>query len=172
MDPLRRVLEASEFSVALLAAGLTLAAALASLLRFTSLGSFDRVSFWPRPPGLRLLFIFLAVVLLYLVFAIVWYWDAIRAHFDLIYFGAGLFLAMIFGMFVRVMASNHQEGRPFFEVTPAKLLYPVLFSLIVFYPIWALAADAPKGLFPVHAAFLNGYFWESIVSSAKPQTKP
>ncbi|PYS62126.1 MAG: hypothetical protein DMF76_09525 [Acidobacteria bacterium] len=34
--------------------------------------------------------------------------------------------------------------------------------------VMGLAAQSPHGLFPIHAAFLNGYFWESIVSAVKP----
>jgi hypothetical protein len=118
--------------------------------------------------GLRILVMFAFIVLLFLIAVVIRYWSSIKANEDIIYYGIGLFLAMCAGMFVRVIASNRQAGRPLFDVDASTLLFPLLFSLVVFYPIWSLAADAPRGLFPVHAAFLNGYFWESIVAGVKP----
>ncbi len=71
--------------------------------------------------GMRLLIAFLGLVGLYLVLAVVRYWPAIRGAEDLIYYGIALFLAMVFGMFVRVMASNRQAGRDYFAVTAPDL---------------------------------------------------
>jgi hypothetical protein len=47
------------------------------------------------------------------------------------------------------------------------LIFPILFSVIVFYPIWSIATTNPRGFFVFYAAFLNGYFWENVVSSIK-----
>jgi hypothetical protein len=77
---------------------------------------------------------------------------------------------MIAGMFVQVLASNYREGNPLFAIEFGRLMFPLLFSLVVFYPIWSLAAGAPQNLFVFHAAFLNGYFWESVVSAARAPT--
>ena len=156
-------LESVRPSVPVLITVLIVLASLSTIL----IARFEGRIFSYAPPGLRVLVIFFALVGVYMILIIIRYWDSIRTNEDLIFYGGGLFLAMTFGMFVRVMARNHQEGRPFFDVEASDLIYPLLFSLIVYYPIWALAADAPKGLFPIHAAFLNGYFWESIVSSAR-----
>jgi len=56
-------------------------------------------------------------------------------------------------------------------------IYPLtwektLFSLVVFYPIWALVADAPRNLFAFYAAFLNGFFWETVVANARLPSPP
>lgn len=129
------------------------------------------IRFWERlPSGIRVLLVFVGVVMVFGVVASITYWTTIQANAHQIIYAVGLFLAMVFGMFVRVLAGNRQQGRPFFTIDPAALLFPLLFSLVVFYPIWALVAQSPSGLFPVHAAFLNGYFWESIVSGIRPPT--
>jgi len=61
------------------------------------------------------------------------------------------------------------QGSPAtFNVTATDLLLPLLFSIVVFYPIWAIATTAARSFFVIHAAFLNGYFWESFVAAAKP----
>ena len=157
--------------LALTSALITLLAALFFLVRFK-----DRVfqadaavlgRWGGLPAGLRLLAFFALLTLILGIFSLFRYWSDIRKHGDLIIYGAWLFLAMAGGMFVRVIASKHEAGQPMLNVTAAELVYPLLFSLIVFYPIWGLAANAPVGLFPVHAAFLNGYFWESVVSTAR-----
>lgn len=118
-------------------------------------------------PGAQLLLVFGLVTLAFGVISVIKYWDDIRQYEFSIYLGVWLFLAMVAGMFVRVLATNHESGAPIFDVNASDLVYPLLFSLVVFYPIWALAADGRGGLFPIHAAFLNGYFWESVVAAAR-----
>lgn len=104
------------------------------------------------------------------VFAIVsiWrYWDRIVGLEQQIFFGTGLFLTMVAGMFVRVLTGNYGENRPILDVSASRLIFPVLFSPIVFYPIWVVGGEGSGGLFAFYAAFLNGYFWESVVTAAK-----
>jgi hypothetical protein len=81
---------------------------------------------------------------------------------------------MAAGMFVQVLTTNYRHERPLLEVTPAQLVFPLLFSPIVFYPIWLVGGDRGPGAFPFYAAFLNGYFWQSVVSAVKapPTTQP
>lgn len=123
----------------------------------------ERVS----PSGRRVLLYFSAVVGLFAVLTVAKYWRLLIANEDTVYFAIGLFLTMVAGMFVQVLSSNYREGRPLFEVSTEQLIFPLLFALVVFYPIWALGASAPKTLFSFYAAFLNGFFWETVVSSAK-----
>lgn len=123
-------------------------------------------------PGLKVLVAFAAVVFVYGVVTLVQYWSFVEQNRDQFFYAFGLFLTMIFGMFVQVLAANYRSGQPLFDVTSSQLLFPLLFSLVVYYPIWAITASASHGLFPFHAAFLNGYFWESVVSAASSPTPP
>ena len=124
------------------------------------------------PSGAKFLLGFLFVVLAFGCYSAYKYWPQLTKDQDTFMFAAGLLLTMATGMIVQVLASNYRAGRALFDVTAAQLVFPMLFALIVFYPIWALAASAPRGLFPFYAAFLNGYFWESVVSTAKAPTAP
>jgi hypothetical protein len=91
------------------------------------------------------------------------YWAQILSHADTLLFGIWLFLFMTGGMFVQVVTQNFDT-----KVTSRQLLKPLLFSVMVFYPIWAVAANSPKGPFSLYSAFLNGYFWQTIVQDIKP----
>lgn len=138
----------------------------AQVERETFLNSVREV--WRRiPPGLKVLSIFAIFVSAFGVMTLWRYWSTVQENQDLLFFAFWLFLTMVFGMFVQVFASNYRSGKPLFDVTVSRLTFPLLFSLIVYYPIWAIAASAPGGLFPFYAAFLNGYFWESVVSAAQ-----
>jgi hypothetical protein len=96
------------------------------------------------------------------------YWDQIAKHDYDITIIIGLLIMMVAGMMVRVLTTNYQEKRPLFSVTASQLIYPMLFSPIVFFPIWSLSSGDHGGIFPFQAAFLNGYFWESAIASARP----
>lgn len=122
--------------------------------------------------GLRVLVVFTIIVLIYGVFLVVRFWDRIQQQMDSLAFGGGLFLMMVFGMFVQVIISNHRAGRPLSTVTGSQLIFPLLLSPIVFYAIWSVAATTPEVSFAVYCAFLNGYFWESTVSKANPPDAP
>jgi hypothetical protein len=121
-------------------------------------------------PAMKVLLSFAAIVFVFGVFVLVYYWDNIKQNPDDIIFFIGLFIFMVFGMFAQVIASNYYDGKPPFDITVPRLVFPLLFSVIVYYTIWALASMAPKGFYAFYAAFLNGYFWENIVSKARPQT--
>ncbi|MEX2697502.1 hypothetical protein [Rhizobium mongolense] len=123
----------------------------------------------PDGSGVKILFALAGLTLAFGVFCGIYYWRSIELRPDEAIFGVALFLAMVAGMTVQVLAANYRAGNPLFSVSRDQVIFPLLFSVIVFYPIWALTAEAPKGLFPLHASFLNGYFWESIVASAKPK---
>jgi hypothetical protein len=96
------------------------------------------------------------------------YWDLVRQNEDLLYLGFGLFLAMVAGMFAQVLSSNRRSGNSLFSVSDSQLVFPLLFSIVVFYPTWIVVASAPHSFFSVYAAFVNGYFWESTVSAVRP----
>jgi hypothetical protein len=114
---------------------------------------------------------FALIVIVFGLFTAVFFRQALFAHPDEIIFAVWLVLAMIGGMLAQVVAANYRAHNELFSVSRDRLLYPLLFSVIVFYPVWALAASSTRGFFAIHAAFLNGYFWESIVSAAKPPKK-
>lgn len=119
------------------------------------------------PAGVVVLLIFAILVVSFGLFSLFYYWPLIAANGETLMFALWLFFAMIGGMFVQVLAGNYRAGRGLFDVSASQLIFPLLFALIVFYPIWALAASSPHNLFSFYAAFLNGYFWESVVSAAK-----
>jgi hypothetical protein len=129
----------------------------------------EGIEFGARPSdtGTPYLVAFALVAIAFGIFTVIYYWRQISAKADDVIFVVGLCLAMIGGMFVQVLAANRRAKRPLLSVSRDDLLFPLLFSVIVFYPIWTITAGGPKGFLAIHAAFLNGYFWESVVSAAK-----
>jgi hypothetical protein len=117
----------------------------------------------------KLLLCFAGVVLCFGGSAGIHFWNQISVSGDKMYLALGLLLTMVAGMFVQVITSNYKAGASsLFAVTTAELIYPVLFSPIVYYAIWAVAsASSSAGVFSFYAAFLNGYFWQSVVTSAQ-----
>lgn len=115
--------------------------------------------------GAKVLLYFSAAIAVFATLTAARYWDSIKTNGDLWMFGVWLFLTMVAGMFVQVIAANYRAGKPLFSVSASQLVFPLLFSTIVFYPVWVIGTSAQVNLFSFHAAFLNGYFWESVVSS-------
>ncbi len=123
----------------------------------------------PDPKGTRVLVIYGVIVGIAAIVTSVHYWETLRSlHADDFFFFGWLFLTMTFGMIVSVLLTKIREGRPLTEVTVVQLLVPMFFSLVVFYPIWAIASSSPRNFFAFYTAFLNGYFWDKIVASLKP----
>jgi hypothetical protein len=127
-------------------------------------------SAWRIPAGIGVLLTFAGIIIIFGGFSVYHYWPLISSNSETLMFALWLFFAMVAGMFVQVLAANYRGGRPLFDVSASQLVFPLLFALIVYYPIWALAASSPHNLFSFYAAFLNGYFWESVVSAAKAPT--
>jgi hypothetical protein len=116
----------------------------------------------------QLLLTFAGFVLYFGGSATIHYWHQISLAADKFYLALGLFLTMVGGMFVQVITGNYRVGAAsLFTVTTAQLIYPLLFSPIVYYAIWAVASSSSAGVFSFYAAFLNGYFWQSVVTSAR-----
>lgn len=127
---------------------------------------------WRLSAGQTVLVSFAGLVLIF-GGATVWrYWDAVTTYQDTLYYVGWLVITMVAGMFVQVLSANYRLGRPLFDVTASQLVYPLLFALVVFYPVWAIGASAPRNLFSFYAAFLNGFFWETVVSNARLPTPP
>jgi hypothetical protein len=122
----------------------------------------------PEPKGSRVLICFAAIVIVFGLITLVRFWPTIRVKESDLFFWVWLFLTMAFGMFVQVIATNYRSGQRLFLVESSRLLFPLLFSIVVFYPIWGIGASGQKNFFSFYAAFLNGFFWETAVSSAKP----
>ena len=118
-------------------------------------------------PGPSVLAVFVVLVFAFGIVSLVHYWDLIKANIESLFYALWLFVFMVLGMFVQVLATNYRSDKPLFAISASQLLFPLLFSIVVYYPIWAIAATAPRNLFPVYAAFLNGYFWENVVSAAR-----
>ena len=121
------------------------------------------------PPRVVLIAFSVAVAVLAAA-SLVYLWSWLLAHTETMLFGAWLFAFMVAGMFVQVIAENRKQDTALFNVTAGQLIFPLLYSVVVFYPIWILASKADSAFFSLYAAFLNGYFWRTIVSTAKPQT--
>lgn len=116
--------------------------------------------------GQRVLLIFMSAVVLFGMITLVIYRRRVFANIDGVMSSFWLFIIMVAGMFVQVISENYRQGSPLFRVTISKLVYPLLFSVIVYYPVWALCATSPGPMFSIYSAFLNGYFWQTVVSSA------
>ena len=121
--------------------------------------------------GSKFLLGFLFVILYFGFSALVHYRRQVVLSEDKFYLAVGLFFTMAAGMLVQVISSNYKRDARLLEVTPSQLVYPLLFSPIVYYGIWAVASTSSAGMFSFYAAFLNGYFWESVVSSAQTSRK-
>ena len=122
--------------------------------------------------AMRLLSGFLLIVFIFGVITLYLYRDQMIALKDDLLFGAWLFLAMVGGMFIQVISSNYQNGKDLFEVTLSQLIYPLLFSIIVYYPVWVIAASATSSFFAIYAAFLNGFFWRTVVDNTQIPMPP
>lgn len=118
-------------------------------------------------PSRKVLIGFAVVCLVFGVVALWRYWAQVVTLGDSLFLAGGLLLTMAGGMFVQVLTSNYTHQKPLLEVTSSQLLYPLLFSPIVFYPIWLIGNEQGAQAFSFYAAFLNGYFWQSVVAAAK-----
>jgi hypothetical protein len=125
---------------------------------------------WRPQPGQVVLMLFAALVLIFGAITAWRYWPTIKSNPDQLFYVTWLFITMVAGMFVQVLSSNYRGGRPLFDVSASQLVYPLLFALVVFYPVWAISASAPHNLFSFYAAFLNGFFWETVVANARLPT--
>jgi hypothetical protein len=95
---------------------------------------------------------FAAVVGIAGLLTLIHYRDVIAHNQDSFYFWVWLFIFMVAGMFVQVIASNHRAGRALLDISASQLVFPVLFSVVVFYPIWAIAASASHSFFSIRVA--------------------
>ena len=116
-------------------------------------------------PGSVVLLVFAGISVLFGAFTVYRYREQLEAAQDIALFVSWLFLTMVGGMFVQVITTNYRDGKPLFDVSASQLIFPLLFSVIVFYPIWAIASQATDSAFAVYAAFLNGFFWQTVVKN-------
>jgi hypothetical protein len=156
-------------TVYMAAAAIAIVGALLIPVRFLARKTGFRGTFRGAPDssGFVVIQIFAAVVFVFGGMTAYWYRAVIAANSDSIVYAAWLALVMVGGMLVQVLSAAYRQNKTF-KVTASDLLFPLLFSIVVFYPIWAIATTAARSFFVIHAAFLNGYFWESLVAAAKP----
>lgn len=117
--------------------------------------------------GIYVLRLFAIIVFVFGAFSVWRYRSAILENQDTLLWGFWLFVTMVGGMFAQVLATNFRSGKGLSDIDRSRLLFPLLFAVIVYYPIWTVAASSTRSLFSIYAAFLNGFFWESVVTSAK-----
>jgi hypothetical protein len=115
----------------------------------------------------RVLKIFILIALLYLLITTIVYWDNIVITKQTLLTYIGLFLMMCGGMFVSVIRRNYKSGKELFDVRDSDLIYPLLFSVFVFYPILIMVDSEQNSKLLFYTAFLNGYFWKTIVTEAE-----
>jgi hypothetical protein len=123
----------------------------------------------------KLLYFFAFVVILIGIISTITWWKEIIQNRNNILISSWLFLAMVLGMLVEVVTENRKSGKPLLNVTLSQILYPLLFSIVVFYPIWLSSINSNNRFFGIYTAFLNGYYWKNTVASSKPRrnnTKP
>ena len=121
--------------------------------------------------GMKIIYGFAAVALIFGAFALYTYRGSIFTDRDDLFYFGGLVLTMFFGMIVQVLYSAYREHRNF-AVSKAQVILPLLFSIVIFSPIWSIATTSARGFFVFQAAFLNGFFWESLVTAASPPKPP
>jgi hypothetical protein len=122
----------------------------------------------PKPKGFLVLIIFAIIVGIFGLCTVAYFWSYLYNHLDKLIFAIWLFLTMVFGMFVQVLNEFYRAKQPLSQIEASHLLFPLLFSIVVFYAIWATVGSASHNFFSFYAAFLNGFFWETTVSQAKP----
>jgi hypothetical protein len=87
-------------------------------------------------------------------------------------FGVFLFGAIVGGALTRYFWELLSDGGRLAEADPSELALPLLVSLMVFYPLWAMVSGGTKNFFAVVAAFQNGFFWQTLLSGQKPFAGP
>ncbi|MCT3897357.1 hypothetical protein HZQ13_04520 [Elizabethkingia anophelis] len=114
---------------------------------------------------------FAIVIVCYIVILIFLKWDIIKISKDNILLYSGLFLMMCFGMFVSVIRRNYKKGKNLFDVKDSDLIYPTLFSVLVFYPLLVLVDTESNLQLVIYTAFLNGFFWKTFVAEEEEDNK-
>ncbi|HKB68342.1 MAG TPA: hypothetical protein VKC61_20945 [Pyrinomonadaceae bacterium] len=132
----------------------------------------DGKSIKPKMPNETRLLLggFAVLVILFGTYNVIHFWDQLKTMQNTLLFCIALFIFMVLGMLVQVAASKHQAGKSMRSISLGEVLFPLLYSIVVYYSIWAFAASGPKSFYALYAAFMNGYFWQNIVSKAKPVT--
>ncbi|MGD0038662.1 MAG: hypothetical protein ABSC53_15355 [Bacteroidota bacterium] len=102
------------------------------------------------------------------ILTIVYYWKILIYNFETILCFTWLFIIMVAGMLVQVISSNYHDKSHLLNISISQLVYPILFSIITFYPLWAYSTTAPINYYSFYSAFMNGFFWKTVVSSSKP----
>ena len=115
---------------------------------------------------------FVIIALVYLLLTVFLNWENIVITKNTILLYVGLFLMMCGGMFVSVIRKNYKDDKELFDVKDSDLIYPLLFSVFVFYPLLIMVDTDQNSKLLFYTAFLNGYFWKTIVTEAEEDRKP
>jgi len=120
-----------------------------------------------KPKKSIVLKIFAILIATYLIIAIILNWDKVIMTKEKLLIYIGLFLIMCGGMFVSVISKNYTAQKSLFDVTDSDLLYPLLFSVFVFYPLLIMVDTEQNSKLLFYTAFMNGYFWKTIVTEVE-----
>jgi hypothetical protein len=122
--------------------------------------------------GQFLLLVFVGIVGALAIATGIHYRSLLVTRADFLLFAVWLFLVMVAGMFVQVLVAHRQKGKGLFDIEASELAIPLLFSIVVFYSMWGVAAATPKSFFSFYAAFINGYFWRNVMDRSEPIIAP
>lgn len=126
---------------------------------------------WYSNPSKVFLIIFSGIVFAFIVITIILFWNKIEIQKEKALLYIGLFLTMCCGMIVRVISTNIEIGRDFFDIKISELVLPILFSIIVYYPIVLMVEDLSNKVYTlIYTSFINGYFWKTMIASLTPKT--
>lgn len=112
----------------------------------------------------RILMGFGILIFVVIVITIVLNWGKIIGNLNYGLNIVWLFILMVTGMFSKVFIENYdKDKRRFKQIKAAELIFPLLFSIFIFYPIWSIYSSTEISFFVFYSAYINGYFWENIV---------
>jgi heme/copper-type cytochrome/quinol oxidase subunit 2 len=137
------------------------------VLRFVST-TLDTESLAARGPGEIVLTVFSLVTAIGAGVAVWFYWKQIKAQLPGILEAGGALVVLVGGMIARTVMSNLDAGQPPLDGGWWHWLRPLLVSPIVFGSMWFSIPKEQRSLaFLLYSAFVNGYFWQSVLEGTR-----
>lgn len=119
-------------------------------------------------PGEIVLTVFSVVAAIAMAAALWFHWNQIKAQLPGILEAGGALVVLIAGMIARTVMSNLDAGQPPLDGGWLHWLRPLLVSPIVFGSMWFSLPKEQRSLaFLLYSAFVNGYFWQSVLEGSR-----